>query len=47
MVEVTLVTRDAARLEFSCPADENILSAAEAAGYDLPAAQIFAERLAG
>ncbi len=34
---VTLVTRDSARLEFACPAGMDVLSAAETAGFYLPA----------
>ncbi len=35
--EVTLLTRDGAELRFPCAQDENVLGAAEAAGYFLPA----------
>lgn len=34
---VTLVTRDAARLEFPCAEDQNVMAAAEAAGFYPPA----------
>ncbi|MDR3414353.1 MAG: 2Fe-2S iron-sulfur cluster binding domain-containing protein [Formivibrio sp.] len=37
MPEITLVTRDGARLGFGCGADENVLDAAAAAGLFLPA----------